>query len=387
MEKISEPRAVRVEEFPSLRKLEDTVFRPRPNTSMLDEFPTLFSPENCEHVRVISDGDEIVSCTAFQVRDVSIYGSTVSVASLGAVCTYKEYRGRGFASLLLEDAYSVARAAGADVMFISGGRGLYQRAGCIRGGHELRFTISPSAADDILANTDIMLSPVQSSEIDTLTALHRTEPVRFIRSPLDWQRLITLFDVGEALEPVPTGVKRGWIIRVNGRPMAYVVLNIGRSDRGNLRAGLDEYAGARKYVFAGVAQLIKDYSLEYVSGSLLPGDVVGDALLAQVGVETVRDLLGGHTISILHADIFARYERWLVEQVGPSVAAGMALREDAGTWSLVSGSDEIHVGDIAKVNEVLFADAVHELEGSADVRALWEAVLPLPWVKPGLNYI
>ncbi|HDS74168.1 MAG TPA: GNAT family N-acetyltransferase, partial [Firmicutes bacterium] len=123
MGSIRGPRALCLDEFKSLHRLQDTVFRPGPNTSMFDEFPTLFSPENRERLRVISVDGEIVSAICYQIRPAIIYGVTLAVASLGAVCTYESYRGHGFATQLLDDTFAAARKEGADVMLISGQRG------------------------------------------------------------------------------------------------------------------------------------------------------------------------------------------------------------------------------------------------------------------------
>lgn len=387
MQKICGPRALSLDEFESLQRLQDTVFHFGPNRSMFDEFPTLFSPENRERLRVISDGDEIVSAICYQVRPAIIYGTTLSIASLGAVCTYENYRGHGFATQLLDDSFAAARAEGADVMFISGQRGLYQRAGCAIAGHEHRFTLTRAEIDSVSHDTDVAVSSIADSDTESLAAIQRTEPVRFVRSPEDWRAFATRFRLVRPDMPEPFGVTRCWIVRVNNIPVAYVILTVDRSKENRITAHIVEFAGARRYVFAGIAQIAKDFSVESVEGSLLPGDIDGHSVLAEMGVKTNITPLGGHRFSILHANILDRYRNWLVERVGSSTANTLSIQEESDTWWLVSDDARIAVGNLERMNEVLFGDAVHLLDGPDETLAIWRTAFPLPWLKPGLNYI
>ena len=354
---------------------------------MFDEFPTLFTPANRERLRVISDGDQIVSTICYQIRPAIIYGTTLSVASLGAVCTYESYRGHGFATQLLDDSFAAARAEGADIMLISGQRGLYQRAGCAIAGHEHRYALTRAEIDSLADESDATVSLVDDSETEILAALQRTEPVRFVRSPEDWKAFTSLFRLVRPDMPEPLGVMRCWIIRVNGLPVAYVILKIYRSKENRNTAHIVEFAGARRHVFAGIAKIAKDYAVESVEGSVLPGDIDGQSTLSEVGVTTHVTTLGGHRFSIMHANILNRYRNWLIERVGISTAESLSIAEESGTWSLVAGRSRISVGNLERMNEVLFGDAIHRLDVSDDSLAVWKAALPLPWLKPGLNYI
>lgn len=387
MGSIRGPRALCLDEFKSLHRLQDTVFRPGPNTSMFDEFPTLFSPENRERLRVISVDGEIVSAICYQIRPAIIYGVTIAVASLGAVCTYENYRGHGFATQLLDDTFAAARKEGADVMLISGQRGLYQRAGCAIAGREYRFSLTRSEIDSISRSEDAKVTHATDTDTEVLADLQRTEPVRFVRSPEDWRAFATLFRLVRPDMPEPFGVMRCWVIRVNDLPVAYVVLKTYRSKEGRVTMHLVECAGSRRHVFAGIAQVAKELSVEVVEGSLLPGDVDGRSVLSRIGVTPTVHPLGGHRFSILRVDILDRYRNWLVEKVGPAKARDLSITEESGTWSLRTDAKQIPVGDLEQMNSVLFGDAVHDLRGPDEALEVWRKALPLPWLKPGLNYI
>jgi GNAT superfamily N-acetyltransferase len=112
---IAEPRAARWSELDQLRELTDTVFW----SGLMDKYPQLFCEDNVENLRVIEADGKVVSLVAMTQHWASIFGCTVKASCLGAVCTYEAYRGRGFASLLVEDAIRMCWSRGRGV-FIGG---------------------------------------------------------------------------------------------------------------------------------------------------------------------------------------------------------------------------------------------------------------------------
>src|SRR5260221_13879810 len=97
---MEEPRAVREDEFESLRALTDAVFRP----GMPEQYPQLFNADNRENLRVCVDAGRCVSHVGMTQRKASLLGVPIQVCCIGAVCTYQEYRGQGLASRCFEDA-------------------------------------------------------------------------------------------------------------------------------------------------------------------------------------------------------------------------------------------------------------------------------------------
>src|SRR5947209_3284810 len=124
------PRAPRPDEWDQLDALVSTIFAPR----MFRRFPQLYNEANRPNLRVVAEDGRIVCHVGMIQREASLAGCRVGVACIGSVATFEEYRGRGFASLAFQDACDKAAADGVDVMLISGGRGLYTRAGCRRFG-------------------------------------------------------------------------------------------------------------------------------------------------------------------------------------------------------------------------------------------------------------
>ena len=381
------PRACRPDELGSLRRLEDTVFRPSEGSlSMFDEFPTLFTPENCERLRVVADSGRIVSAITYVIRPVTIYGKVVRVASLGAVCTYDEYRGRGLATKLLADSFARMRAEKADIVFISGGRGLYLRAGCTPGGWEVTFGLDRAAAERLDAPSDLSVAEATNEDIPALIAIHQREPARYVRSPWDWAQFLSICRLRMPSLPAPWGVRRCWLVRQGGRCVGYIVVGFGR-DANAPSAHVVECGGARRSVFAALRLTADRFGLGRIGGSVLPEDVESLGILASAGAETERRMLGGHTLSVLHDQVLDRFRPWLSERVGPEAGEEMRLECVEERWSLVLGDARIDTGGIDGLNSVLFGDAQGRLEGPTEPRATWRQALPLPWVLPGMNYI
>ena len=370
------PRACRPDELDSMRQLQDTVFRPSGDLSMFDEFPTMFAPGNCERLRVIAEDGRIVSAINYVARTADILGNHVRIGSLGAVATYEDDRGRGYATVLLADTFATMRAEGLDVVLISGQRGLYERAGCAIAGCEHRFSLDGDAISRLPDPAGIAVSETTDAEIPDIVAAHEREPIRFVRSEYDWSGFLSICRLQvRGLEP-PWGVKRCYTIRRGGRVMGHVILHYNR-DRQNPGFGITEFSGPRRDVFAAVRAIGVDWHATIAIGALLPSDTEALAILDEAGVATPSQKLGGHRMAILHEDIIARYDAWLFGRVGEDATARMRIEHTDRGWNLVADGTRIVVGDDLAINEALFATGTAGLEGDPNaIRALESGIAP-----------
>ena len=80
-----------------------------------------------------------------------------SQASVGSVCTHPDYRERGLATRLVEDALRICEQKEVALMLISGGRGLYRRQGCTDVGEMFKTVLTrqdiKSSAHDSLSQS------------------------------------------------------------------------------------------------------------------------------------------------------------------------------------------------------------------------------------------
>src|SRR5205085_4272748 len=127
----------------------------------------LFNGRNCEQLLVARSGDCLVAHVGICIRDATILGSVIRVASIGAVGTEPEARGQGLASALMAEAAQHARDRGASLMLISGGRGLYHRLGYVEVG---RFIGYRAPAADLPRGFDVR--ETEQGDLDSLIDLH-----------------------------------------------------------------------------------------------------------------------------------------------------------------------------------------------------------------------
>ena len=92
-------RSVRRGEMGRLRALLGDVFF----EGLADIQPHAFNDDNASNLRVVVENGEVVSHIGTIRREVSIFGCTLRVASLGGVATLESHRGKGYATALLRD--------------------------------------------------------------------------------------------------------------------------------------------------------------------------------------------------------------------------------------------------------------------------------------------
>ena len=123
---IDGPRGSIPNELNELVELVSSVFR----LPMGEAFPTLFCKENADQMRIISADGKVVSHIGIVVRDMILNGCRISVGNIGGVCTHEDYRKRGYAWSIFENAMEKYRSEGVDMFLISGFRTLYRLHGC-----------------------------------------------------------------------------------------------------------------------------------------------------------------------------------------------------------------------------------------------------------------
>ena len=247
------PRGTRPEELDEVTELVNLVFhggRPDPPT-MKDNFPMLFSDWNLNNLRIIVEDDKVVSHIGVSQREISVYGCRTRVGSIGAVCTHPDYRGRGFATMLLEDTIKMLDTDGATVMIISGGRGLYQRAGCRGVGKRYNFNINRSDLDKFPSTPgDIeIISYQQAKHLKQFAEIQQREAIRFLRPVDDFKAMLDVIVMRRELG------QRNDVLAVqrDGTCFAYVVMDINKKrDSEELVCRIGEYAGSRLAIMSAI---------------------------------------------------------------------------------------------------------------------------------------
>ncbi|OXL85368.1 hypothetical protein BCV73_21425 [Paenibacillus sp. SSG-1] len=123
-------RLLNSNELQQAADLSDLVFGKPGQPSMGKSFPALFHPGVSHSYGAFTDEGELVAFMGLAPDVVRIGEARLNVFSIGSVCTHPDFRGQNLASTLLAECMDHARRSGASLVFVSGGRSLYRRAGC-----------------------------------------------------------------------------------------------------------------------------------------------------------------------------------------------------------------------------------------------------------------
>lgn len=366
------------QEIPELVFLANRVFRPSGEGNMEREYPLLITSENAENLRVArTTGEEksqIVSHVGICLRDVSLLGVRIRVASIGAVCTDPDHRGAGLASRLMTDAREHAIARGASLMLISGGRGLYRRLGYIPAGSFPQHRFPAAAAATTSRITAALLQP---ADLSAVIALQQCEPVRFRRPLEDWRKLL----YAGTLMNQPSDL---WVVRSEGKIVAYVGVQRPRQSEQWVRAL--EIGGARgriAEVASGIAAHYQAPGLEITGPA---GDLISGAS-DSLGLETSRASFAG-TVGIIDPTTFLRSIRPLLTERADT---SLELEPHHDGAILRAGGDEVELTTMAQLTALVFGSELEyqaALPDAAPVKfAQLSGVLPIPLPWYGYNYV
>jgi GNAT superfamily N-acetyltransferase len=378
------PRAARPDELAALVDLANMVFR-RDGVphDMARWFPLLFHRDNCRRLRVITEAGRPVSLAGFMIDRVHAEGFSFTVACIGSVVTAKECRGRGFATKIMDNCVALAREEGAEVLLISGGRGLYRRMGCIGAGEYHTVGIERSAAARAsLPSAGCEVREWREEDLPHLAVLQKREPVRFERSPDQFRAFL---GTGQLVNRAC----RTWVIELGGGIVAYLCCQDARDEPEGRVISVQEIGGSRQAILAAAPSLLERYDAKRVEMDCLGSDREMRALAAQLGLPvashgfhgTVRVVDSGAAGSLLD-------ERARCMLPGRDVAALRFMADPTGITVRRAG-EEHRVEGLEDLTALLFASPERPapLPARGPLRDLLARLLPIPLVDYGLNYV
>ncbi|NGZ74895.1 GNAT family N-acetyltransferase [Saccharibacillus alkalitolerans] len=143
-------RLMQSHELAEAARLSDAVFRQGARPSMAEMFPRLFSPRMPHSFGAFAEDGSLAAFMGLAPSTLRVGGAaTIRAFSIGSVCTAPEHRGAGLAGRLLERCTAYARHAGAPLLFVSGDRTLYTRAGCVPFGRAANAVLRGVRSDSL----------------------------------------------------------------------------------------------------------------------------------------------------------------------------------------------------------------------------------------------
>jgi predicted N-acetyltransferase YhbS len=429
------PRAAKVGELPLVESLSNEVFRiyDGDGQTMFQEFPDLFCKENIDNVRVIVEDGKPVSNINYLIRTVSIYGCKINVASLGAVATLQDYRGRGYASMLLDDCVNRMINQDAHILLISGDRNLYRNIGSTPAGLMYKYVITDSSKSNINGadsnslcnNSDFCVRPnsynessfsfmkksenrecsrrndkqyrireldieqCSNEDLYKLANLYRQENVRFVRH---YDKFYELLASRKFLRK-KTAQKKVIIIESKTGFEAYFYMVI----EGN-QGIIYDCVGSRELIINACAGLIDKYELKNIHGRLMTyhKSAISYCIDNNIPLEKTR-LIG--TIKIVNfKTLMESLRRYFYEIYDNKFIDELEFENSEKGACFKFKEKKCVIADKQKLNDLIFGgaevssiDFVNDLGLEADYEVFaefFDKCFPIPFIDPlSLNYI
>ena len=368
------PRGTRPEEYQSLVQLLSTVFNPG-----LDAWlPGMFNQDNLDNLRIIVADGKVVSHVGIASGYASLDGCKVGIGRIGCVATYEEYRGRGYASMLMQDAMTKMEAEGVDVMLVSGGRGLYRRINCADAGIQVIAHLQAGALAP--APPEIELRPVKPDDVDFMVKAYSTKKAHFIRSR---EHMTTLLSgtAGTARR------KNEVVILDDGKPAAYAIMGWRRRNDGGFAR---EQAGKPMALVDGLRAIMCEFGVSHLHISTGAWDRGLLNELKRRKVEVHRDY-GGYTVKILNPQRFLDRVRPLIaRKAGEGVAKRLKVEGTPDDMTVRLGRQAVRVEGQTPPQLFFGTPDNHEkawYPKSGALREALEKTLPIPLPLYELDYV
>ncbi len=368
------PRAARADELDAVVGLSNTVFGEHSSHDMGRWFPTLFRRANLGRLRIFVDGGRPVALAGFTIDRIVVPGSSFVVACVGSVCTLKSHQGRGLGTRLMDDVAAVARADGASVLLVSGGRGLYRRMGCINAGCYLTVKAPRKAFPAPAGRRPIRKWRI--ADVPRMTELHRAEPVRFERTVEEFLAFLRTGRISDR-------ACRTWVCAVDdpARIDAYLCVQEAVDAPEGRIVAVKELAGSRDAVLAALPCIMKEMKADHAAVDCLGSDPDLPRIAAARGLEAVPRGFPG-TVKVIDPP---RLLPVLKRFAGPEVTVWAS----AEGFTLRMGPESFGVRGPEPVTAFLFGSSERrpDLPGPGPLRAALQAGLPIPLPDYGLNYL
>jgi len=370
-------RSVRREELGQLSDLLDTVFWP----GLVAKYPHMYIPENAHNLRVVVADGRVVSHIGTLRRNASIMGCTVRVASMGGVGTLPEYRGRGYATRLLEDTVRDCRQDNVDFIVVSGYRKMYYRVGCRRVGRDYGYAVETSRAE-AFANPSLDIAQAEPRDIPEIAALYRREPVRWMRPLKDFEDALTGF--------VMNRPARVLTVREQDTLVAYLIVQDAQ-DADDGRIQVQEFAGDRRSVVGALGPVLRDQQLKALGIHAMGWDTSLQALLDAQGLSSTPQSASGSVTLVNFPQFMDRMRPYFAELVGEAAAGSLVFAERGDQLVFTYGGDEVAAGGPGEAAQLIFGtqnDGVSGcLAGGGATATLLRRIFPIPALWYGVNYV
>ena len=187
------PRETRPHEFEQVLAMVNHVFRADLDQNIASDYPLIYQPGNLENLRILLEDGKIVTHLAIAPREVIDHDCHFPVGMVNGVATDPNYRGRGFARRVTEDALAKIRDNGCDFGLLwTATADVYRSAGWeVVGSNGWAYVLSPDCTDHFQKSCAIRACDVET-DLEALMSIYESHPFRTARNRSDFRALYSL---------------------------------------------------------------------------------------------------------------------------------------------------------------------------------------------------
>ncbi len=195
MNLIEGPRGCKKEEFKEAIELLNLVFytlRGKPNRKLQDEY-YIYNEKNLENMRVLKVDKKVVAHTIICERILISNGIRFKVGGIGGVCTHPDYRGKGYASLILKDCIRKMEKEDYDFSILwTGNPDFYRCLGWEQVGIQYSFFLNKGNFFLLPSSSETIEISEKIGCFSEIKRIHEREPLRLERTLKEYSLLFSL---------------------------------------------------------------------------------------------------------------------------------------------------------------------------------------------------
>ncbi|KWX78088.1 GNAT family N-acetyltransferase [Paenibacillus jilunlii] len=374
-------RFVSREELKKAAELSDLVFRDEEQTSMAAKFPGIFSGSYLSSPGVFEDG-QLVAFAGLVPGYIQMGPVSVPVFSLGSVCTYPEYRGKGYANALLQRVFDHIDRAGSSLLLVSGTRDLYIRQGCHTFGSVHSYLLSTeNEAVRKAAAGPAFVREAEERDWFGLQKLAESREVRYDRSLYELAALVR----AEAIADIYKLKQKIYVAESEGCLQAYAIIAVRDKRKTEAVPLVIEWGGAPEAALQAISWAV---AANEISELQLPVPWHETGMIQALGSSAYRETPNPGTVKIVSpVRLWLQIQPYL-QQKSPEALSGVELHYVApgGETVLTVNGTAVHLNDKELIS--LFFDTGPQLELPAAIRGQLKELFPVPLpYASGLNFV
>jgi predicted N-acetyltransferase YhbS len=260
---MTEIRFANKEELKQAAAMSDSVFRDSEQTSMGVAFPQIFSAGLNQSMAAFEAG-KLIAFMGLVPNIINIGHAQLQIHCLGSVCTDPEYRGKGHASLILEQIYSFIKQSGSCLLLVSGDRTLYTRSGCRKFGAIKHYSITEHDAEifhQSNKNNSINFRLFETKDAFPFYQLRKNNSVNYEESLFSLGQLID----SEAVASIAKLNHKVYVAELDGKLIASVIVAVQANLVSQAEPFIVEWNGIASVAVSLIAYAMQQLSLSKIN--------------------------------------------------------------------------------------------------------------------------